>query len=270
MPDLLPLLPYARDFLACLRFYTRLPIPALSFEGDPHAMLDFAISIRVLPLAGAQIGLAGAGALWLAGALGLPALPAAIAALAALAVVTGGMHEDGLADFADGIGGGATRERKLEIMKDSRLGAYGALALILAIGFRAAALAALAERFGYGAAGAALISAAAVSRTAGLLPLLLLPPARPDGAGRAAARPSGEAMNLAAALATLVALLVPACGMGFGRLAAGLPLAGGAAWLVTALARRHLGGQTGDVAGAAQQAAEIGFLCGLLFGLRLA
>ena len=271
MPDFrLTLIACARDLLACLRFYSRLPLPALAFETAPHAMPDFAQGIRMLPLAGVLIGLIGALALWLAAALGLPALPAAIAALAALALATGAMHEDGLADFADGLGGGATRERKLEIMKDSRLGSYGALALAAAFAFRAAALAALAERFGFGAAGAALVAAAAVSRTAGLLPLKLLPPARPDGAGRAASVPSDGALRLAGGLAMLVALLAPACGIGFGRMLAGLLLAAGGAWAVTGLARRHLGGLTGDVAGAAQQIAEIAFLCGLLIGTRLA
>ena len=261
------LLPHARDLIAVLRFYTRLPIPALPFETDPHAMPDFERGARVLPIAGGLIGLIGALALGFCAALGLPALPAAILALAALTIATGAMHEDGLADFADSFGA-AERARKLEIMQDSRLGTFGALALVASFGFRAAALAALAERFGFGAAGAALIASAAVSRTAGLLPLFLLPPARPDGAGKAAAAPSGEALNLAAGLSTLIALLIPAAGMGFGRMFLALALAVGGALGVTALARRALGGQTGDVAGAAQQLAEIAFLCGLLIGAR--
>ena len=262
-----PLLPFLRDLAALLRFYTRLPIPALPFEADPHAMPDFSVAARALPVAGALIGLIGALVLGLCAALGLPALPAAILALSALALATGAMHEDGLADCADSFGA-AERAKKLEIMQDSRLGTFGVVALVASFSLRAAALAALAERFGFGAAGAALVAAASVSRTAGLLPLWLLPPARPDGAGRAAAAPSGEALNLAAGLATLISLLIPACGLGFGRLFAALALAVGAAALAAALARRALGGQTGDVAGAAQQLAEIGFLCGLLIAAR--
>ena len=270
MPDLPPaLIPYARDLVACLRFYTRLPVPALAFETDPFGMLDFATGIRMLPVAGALIGLTGALALWLAAWLGLPSSVAAALALAALVAITGALHEDGLADFADGLGG-ATRERRLEIMRDSRLGTFGGAALALSLLARAAALAALAERFGPGAAGAALIAAAAVSRTAGLLPLVLLPPARADGAGQAAATPTIEAINLAAGLATLAALLVPFAGLGFARMLVGLLLALGVAYGVAALARRRLGGQTGDVAGAAQQASEIAFLCALLIGPRLA
>ena len=270
MPDLPPaLLPYARDLVACLRFYTRLPVPALAFETDPFAMLDFSAGIRVLPLAGALIGLAAALVLWLGAGLGLPSLVAAALALAALVAVTGAMHEDGLADFADGLGG-ATRERRLEIMRDSRLGTFGGAALAFSIVLRVAALAALADRFGPGAAGAALVAAAAVSRAAGMLPLVLLPPARPDGVGHAAARPNFETLNLAAGLATLVALLVPFAGIGFARMLLGLLLALGAAYGVAMLARRRLGGQTGDVAGAAQQGAETAFLLALLIGARVA
>ena len=271
MPDIAPLiLPYARDLIACLRFYTRLPVPALAFGTDPHAMLDFSVSIRMLPVAGALIGLAGAMALWLATALGLPVLLAALLALALMVFITGAMHEDGLADFADGLGGGATRERKLEIMKDSRLGTYGVSALVFSLLLRVSALAAIAGHFGLAAAGAALVAAAAISRSAGLLPLVLLDPARVHGTGRAAAKPLPQTLNLVAGLATMAALLIPASGMGFGRMLLAMLLAMAASYAVTALARRHIGGQTGDVAGAAQQGAEIACLCALLIGTSLA
>ena len=95
----------AADLLACLRFYSRLPVPVLPFETAPYAMLDFARSIRVLPLAGALIGAVGGCVLMAADALGLPPLPAAGFALAALLLTTGAFHEDGLADSADGLGG---------------------------------------------------------------------------------------------------------------------------------------------------------------------
>ena len=108
------------DFAGALRFFSRLPIPG------PMETDDFRRSLRLAPLAGALLGLAG-GLVFVA-ALGLR-LPAAAAALLALgfgALVTGALHEDGLADVADGFGGGLTRDRKLEIMKDSRIGAFGA------------------------------------------------------------------------------------------------------------------------------------------------
>ncbi len=121
------------------------------------------------------------------------------------------MHEDGLADVADGFGGGFSRERKLEIMKDSRIGAFGAVALVLSLGLRASALAALAGT----PLGALLVmtAAGAISRCACLAPLVLLPPARGDGAGRAA---SGQNAALRPAFLIVLPLaFLPALG-GFG------------------------------------------------------
>ncbi len=123
-----------RDLGGALRFFSRLPIPG--GEGD------FARSLRLAPLAGALLGLAGGLVFIAALSLRLPVAAAALLGLGFGALVTGGLHEDGLADIADGFGGGFTAARKLEIMKDSRIGAFGALALILSVGLRASALAA--------------------------------------------------------------------------------------------------------------------------------
>src|SRR5215207_10362704 len=98
--------------------------------------------------------------------------------IAALTLATGALHEDGLADAADGLGGGATPERRLEIMRDSRIGSYGGAALILAFGLRIAALATLAERMSTGSVAMAIITTACVSRVAALLLFGLSPPAR--------------------------------------------------------------------------------------------
>ena len=121
------------DFLACLRFYSRLPVPVLPFEAEPYAMLDFSTSVRVLPFAGFFIGGLGGLVLWGASLLGLSPLIAAAFALSFLLLATGAFHEDGLADTADGLGGGMTIERKLEIMKDSRIGTFGGAALIMSL-----------------------------------------------------------------------------------------------------------------------------------------
>jgi len=110
-------------FWTCLRFYTRLPTPA---DAGAHAPPDFEASDWALPLVGALVGVLAGAALLIAMRLGLSPTLAATVAVATMALVTGALHEDGLADFVDGIGGGATPERKLEIMRDSRLGAYGA------------------------------------------------------------------------------------------------------------------------------------------------
>ena len=133
-----PRQPFHKDLLACLRFFSRLDLPA---ERGREGLAEFAEALRALPLAGAIIGGFGAFALLGARALGLPHLPAAVIAIGALVMVTGALHEDGLADLADGFGGGATREKKLEIMRDSRIGAYGALALALTLLLRVSATA---------------------------------------------------------------------------------------------------------------------------------
>lgn len=249
----------AEDCLACLRFYTRLPLPVFAFERDPYAMLDFKRTIRMLPVAGALVGLIGAAALGLGLALGLPALVAASVALAVLVRATGAFHEDGLADSADGLGGGMTRERKLDIMKDSRIGTFGGAALILSLLIRAAAMAALVP-FGFGYAAAALIATAAVSRTAALMPLLLLPPARDDGLAYRAMIPSAEAVRFAALLACAFLLPPLLCGATTQRIVFAGLAALAAAYGMTRIAKAEVQGHTGDIAGASQQLAEAAML----------
>lgn len=254
----------ACDVARLLRFYSRLPVPALPWEHDPGALPDFTRAPRLLPVAGALIGGIGAAVFALAQGLGAPI--AAILAITALVTVTGAFHEDGLADTADGFWGGATVERRLAIMKDSRIGSYGGAALILSLMLRVAALAALAVKGGTTAACAAIVVAAAWSRVCGLLPLVLLDPARREGAGAAAGRPSGttlvQALAIAAGLAMLLAALAGLPMLALPALAGGLLLAG----ITTHIAYRKIGGQTGDVAGAAQQVAEIGVLLALVAG----
>ena len=142
--------------VACaLRFYSRLPVPALPFETDPHAAPDFATLPRMLPLVGAVLGVIGSAVLVIATGLGLPPLVSGALAVATLTVATGAMAEDALADACDGLFGGLTVERRLEIMRDSRVGSYGVAGLSLALLLRAAALAALLGSSGPWAAGAA-------------------------------------------------------------------------------------------------------------------
>ena len=147
-------------------------------------------------------------------------------------------------------------------MRDSRLGSYGAIALALALMLRVTSLAALTER-GLGLAIFALICAGAVSRTAGLLPLLLSAPARRDGAGAAMPRPAGDAPRLALILAGAASAPLLLAGLSVGQVACADIAAALAAFAVTQLAKRQIGGYTGDVLGAAQQAAEIAVLLAL-------
>lgn len=244
------------DLLICLRFATRLPVPALAGESAPHMPTSFSRALRLLPAAGALIGALAAGALIGASYLGLPPPLSAPLAVGVLILLTGALHEDGLADCADGFGGGATRERKLEIMQDSRIGAFGALALALALYLRVAGLAIIASR-SLGLASAVLIGAGALSRFAALVPLLLLPPARNRGAGFAAGKPAPFSLRVAATIACLFGLMPVLAGGGAACAAFAIFAVLGAALAVTALAKREIGGQTGDVAGAAQQVSEI-------------
>jgi adenosylcobinamide-GDP ribazoletransferase len=254
-----------RDLLACLRFFSRLPLPNLPFETSPRGMPDLSRLGRMVPVAGALLAAIGALALAFADAVGLPPLVCAGLAVGAQLLTTGALHEDGLADVADGFGGGATRERKLEIMRDSRVGTYGAAALTLSLLLRVGAIGALLEH-GLGVAAAGMILAGAASRAASLTPLALLPPARADGLGAGAGRLSGSGALAAAATAAIIAVLLGLAGLGLGRAILALALTFAASLIMTAIARRQIGGQTGDVAGAAQQLAEIACLCGLLIG----
>ena len=261
--------PLAADLVACLRFYSRLPVPVFTFEPAPHAMLDFSRAIRMLPLAGALIALPAMVVMLLAARVGLPGALVAGLTLAALIATTGVFHEDGLADTADGFGGGGTIARKLEIMKDSRIGSYGSAALTLALILRWSALVALLQT-STATAGYALIGVAALSRVAGLVPLVALPPARTDGAAYAAQRPGTNAFALSVLGACVFGLLPVLAGAALWRCAVGLLLAASAALIVTQISKQQIGGQTGDVAGAAQQASEIAYFCGLLVGFGLA
>ncbi len=230
---------------------TRFPLPAFEIRSTA----TIASAFWAFPLAGAAVGFAGAAAFWLASALNLGAAVAAILAIAAALIATGALHEDGLADFWDGLGGGATREARLDIMWDSRIGVYGALALVAALGLQAALLLRIYEGAGLGGALPALVAAEAAARAAIALPAGLLPPARADGFGR-----TMTGLNPAAWIfGVLIGCALSVVWLGGAGLAVIAGVAAGAA-AVTALARRYLGGYTGDVLGAAVVMAR---LCGL-------
>jgi adenosylcobinamide-GDP ribazoletransferase len=229
---------------------TRLPVtPPIVADGTPAAGV-VARCCWAFPAVGAGVGGIAAAVLLLAMLLGLHSAPAALLAIVATGFLTGALHEDGLADTADGLGGGHDRDEKLAIMRDSRHGSYGVIALILTIGLRATALAAIGEPFG----GALALIAAHTASRAFLPPAMhLLRPARPDGLGAAAGRPSAANALVALAIGVVVALgtLGPVLGM------AALALSGMAVAATAALAQRQIGGYTGDVLGAFQQIGEI-------------
>lgn len=247
----------------CIRFYSRLPVPALPGE-NPHALPDFRLVPRALPFAALVIAVPAALIALLAGLAGVNALLTAALAVTALVVTTGAFHEDGLADSADGLFGGHTPERRLEIMKDSRVGTFGALALGLSLLLRVSALAAILQGAGAWALAATVIVAAPWSRVEGIRILATAPPTRRDGASASVGRPERSVLPIAYGLSGALALLLSLSGP--------LPLAGGvlglmlsalATYWLSRIAIRLIGGQTGDILGAAQQLGEIAIYLGL-------
>ncbi|MGA2054737.1 MAG: adenosylcobinamide-GDP ribazoletransferase [Bradyrhizobium sp.] len=203
-----------------------------------------------LPVAGLVVGLVGAAVYAIAHRVGLPAGVAAVLALAATMLVTGALHEDGFADTLDGLGGGKSREQKLEIMRDSRIGTYGACALIISIALRWSALATIA---GPAAVAVALLVAHAAARAALPVFMWLVPPARPDGLSAGAGQPPAQSAIIAASLGVLCL----AVGFGPGKTIMALILLSIGALIWGFMAKRQIGGQTGDILGALEQAGEI-------------
>lgn len=252
MPLFLP--PLRRRFRLALMFLTRLPV-RLDPAPDPQELAEAG---DMFPLIGALIGAATGAAYWALATLGLPPLVAAAAALAGQLLLTGALHEDGLADMADGFGGGFTRARKLEIMRDSRLGTYGGAALMLSLLARAGLIAALPPE----GAIAALAVAQGTSRWLLSALRIGLPPARAaaEGGGLTAAVAATDALPITLR-ATLPTVLLPLLLLGWSAL---LPVALGllCVWVaVRTLCRWQIQGFTGDTLGASQQLAEILLLC---------
>lgn len=251
-----------QDTAVCLTFFSRIPLPGPLNPG--HHLPDFRTAARAVPIAGALIGLCGAAVLTLAALLGFSDAVTAILAIAALLVATGALHEDGLADMLDGIGGGTTRLKKLEIMRDSRIGTFGASGLVIALLLRVAALASFIATVGPLRAALLLIAAEAVSRVSAVSIAYAVRPARAQGASFATGRPSGNTLYEAILYGALIASLTGVTAVGVWPVLAACVAAGAATIGMIELTRALLGGQTGDVAGATQQASLLAFLLTLL------
>jgi adenosylcobinamide-GDP ribazoletransferase len=232
-------------FAVATAFFTRIPVAAPACRAGRLAAAAWAF-----PLVGGGIGGIAAFAFLLVQLLGLGDWPAAVLAVLAGIVLTGALHEDGLADTADGLIGGHDRDQRLAIMRDSRHGTFGVVAIVLSVLLRAAALSGIGDPI---YAGLALVAAHAASRAALPLAMRALAPARSDGLGAAAGRPS---MVLAIA-ALAVGLLVTLAALGPARGLVAIGLAGAAMLAAGVLAHRRIGGYTGDVLGAFQQIGEI-------------
>lgn len=234
-----------KDIYASVVFLTRFPAP-----GWPDAATrPLASGMWAFPIAGVLVATVGGAVYILCDLLELPVMIAALFATVAMIIATGGLHEDGLADLADGIWGGSDAEKRLAIMSDSRIGAYGAIALIVSVAGRAAAIAAIGDpAFVLGA----LVAACAISR--GLMPLVMAcgNPAKSGGLGASAGTPTTGGWG-GALLLSLVIVLIAAPADWLGCMVAAVFGAGLIGWF----AQRTLGGYTGDVLGASQQAAEL-------------
>jgi adenosylcobinamide-GDP ribazoletransferase len=238
--------------LCAVQFLTRLPVPALKrFEPDWTTR-----AARYFPLVGLLVGGVCAAAFW--GASRIWSGPvAAVLALACGVLLTGAFHEDGLADTADGLGGGTTRSRRLAIMKDSRVGTYGVLALLLVLGLKGASLAGLPAGLGAWS----LVAAHGAGRAAAVVAMFLLPYAGDERAAKwkpAAGGPTLGETLIAIAIGGLPLALSPD-----GTALAGLALGAATALIPALLARRLIGGFTGDVLGGVEQVFEAGFLLGV-------
>ncbi|MBC6437522.1 MAG: adenosylcobinamide-GDP ribazoletransferase [Rhodobacteraceae bacterium] len=236
------------DIGHALRLLTRLPMPGGGTPGRGGR------AAWAWPLAGLVVGGCGVLLLSLALWLGVPTGCAAALALTGMIMATGALHEDGLADSADGLWGGGTVARRLEIMRDSRVGSYGVLALGLSLLARWSLITSLAD-----SAPLALIAAAMPSRAAMAGVMALLPPARDQGLSHRTGRPPRFTVLLALGAACAGAVVLSGLSAG---LTATL-VACGAAGAVAALANAKIGGQTGDILGASQQMAEIAALAAL-------
>lgn len=246
------------DLATALVWLTRLPVARIL----PRDLPALAQVVWAFPVVGLVTGLIAALPMLAGLGAGMPAPVAALLAIGAAILITGALHEDGLADFTDAAGG-ATRERRLEIMRDSRIGSYGVLALIVTLGLRAAAIAAVFAA-SPALAVAGVLAVAAASRAGVALALARMAPARPDGLGRQAGRPGMRGVAVALAIGAL-ALIFPAITTDQPLAlwaATALAICGAQAWLARR-AMRRIGGQTGDVLGALQQVGEAAGLTAL-------
>jgi adenosylcobinamide-GDP ribazoletransferase len=221
-----------------ITFLTRVPVGRL-----PDPLPSLAEASWAFPLVGAALG-AIAWLSFVAGsALGFSTAICAVLAVILIVLLTGALHEDGLADFVDGVGGGRTRSRRLEIMRDSRIGSYGVIALIACLVLRALGIAEVGQ---IGNLLACFVAVAAASRFCMVAALVLLPAARPDGLGSAT-----SGVTRTSLIAGLVVTCVCLAALGSAAVVVALVMAFAAA-IVGVAAKRYVGGQTGDVLGATQ------------------
>ena len=238
---------WVRDLLLAFGFLTRLPIPTTNPDDRPIMRTAWCF-----PLVGVAVGAIAGLLLWFTHAIGLPGMACALLAITGSALLTGALHEDGLADLADGFGGGRDKDSKITIMRDSRIGAYGVLTLVLATGLKASAIAALLASGEILIPVLALIVAHAAARGLIVPVAAWLPTATDSGLGHLAGEPKLSTVRIAVLIsAALLLVFLPLTIALASAATACLAVAA-----IAALARHQIGGYTGDVLGAVEQVAE--------------
>jgi adenosylcobinamide-GDP ribazoletransferase len=234
------------DLISAFMLLTRLPVARFARLGGAP---DLARCVWAFPVVGLAVNGMGGLVYWLAQRVGMPPLLAAAWTLATTMIVTGALHEDGLADTADGLGGGSTPAQKMDIMRDSRIGSYGALALLLSVVMRAGAIAALGRPI---FVATAMILAGILGRSGILLLLFVLPPARDDGMGATMGSPRAKSIGLGLGLAVVTTFLalpvLPAIEV--------VVLGFSSSLVLAELAYMQIGGHTGDLLGASEVITE--------------
>ncbi|NVK32929.1 MAG: adenosylcobinamide-GDP ribazoletransferase [Rhodobacteraceae bacterium] len=258
-----PLLEFVADTAACIRFFSRIPVPRLCRFDSPNREPDFSSISRAIPLAGFFVALPAAILGFLLGLTELPPLVVGFLVVGTLALTTGALHEDGLADVADGFFGGSSPESRLDIMKDSRIGAFGTVTLIVCLGLKVCLIAGLLDRFNAGEAMLILLGAESLSRLMIVWKWQDLPSARPGGLGIRFGRPEGKMLGQASIFAAIT-LIPAAISLSIFSLSLGLLLAAALSHGLGQLAVGKIKGFTGDVLGAIQQLSALGFLVGAL------
>ena len=254
-----------RLFLTAIQFFTRIPVPA--WVG--HSVQQLEQAARYFPLVGICVGALSAAALWL-GAQVLPLSLAVGLSMVTGIFVTGAFHEDGLSDFVDGMGGGYTKEKVLAIMKDSRVGAYGVIALILVLLLKYQAIMELCAVQSPFPVIAALVAAHAISRLMATSIMLTQRYVREDDGARA--KPAAQQISTVSfAIATITGIATIGILYTAGMQPASIIFAVAAALLMRAYLawqlKKRLGGYTGDCLGAVQQLTELAFYLGLLINI---
>ncbi|WP_438747896.1 adenosylcobinamide-GDP ribazoletransferase [Pararhizobium sp. O133] len=249
------------DVARSVAFLSRIHMPQRHFVNFDGRLSR---AVRAFPIAGLLIVLPTAAIVSIFTAINASPLFTAFVALSIQALITGALHEDGLSDTADGLGGGKTKESALLIMKDSRIGSYGAVALILSFGLRVSALSAVLPLVTPSGAGLLVLATAALSRTAMVWHWSRLPPARRDGVAASAGEPDASSVTVALVIGVVSAALLLALS-GTSLLSAVLAIAAFAATVpaFSEIVDGKIGGHTGDTIGATQQLTEIAVLAAL-------